>query len=442
MLRGRAVDARRRRALGGRAAAAILLAAGAAGAAAIAAPAASAGPPPPQGVYESCSPGSSAESLAPCVQRLREIRAGGFVVVLNIGALYATPEQARAYAAAAASLGIRLIWPLHHPRLRRNDDPSQSFPRMSAACGCTSTQGLVRYMVGVVKDLPATWMYYVGDEVPLAERDAAATLSALVRAADPLHDRFFVHYGSGANLAPFADTAEVLGGDHYPLFANGGAAADVWSAAAGTQRVADAVGKPMAMVLQAFSWGPNYQEAPARWPTVEEYRTMRDVTLASSRPRVVLWWAYYVIKREPDPELHWRQLVAGAMAPWRAPPDPAPAPVVPAADLPAPPALPALPAEPVVTPEIGAAAFAPAPRVRALWATVGHRVGHVRFALSDTARVGVRIQCAGRPVGARETTGGPRARTVRVRTAPHGGACRVTVAPDLGAAKTVAAAAP
>src|SRR4051812_20852378 len=69
---------------------------------------------PPQGVYESCAPGTTAVELQPCVDRLRTIREAGFAIVLNYAAFYGSPEEVRAYAAAAARMGVRLIWPLHH----------------------------------------------------------------------------------------------------------------------------------------------------------------------------------------------------------------------------------------------------------------------------------------------------------------------------------------
>lgn len=70
-------------------------------------------------------------------------------------------------------------------------------------------------------------------------------VSELVRTADPAHERLVVQYGTGSELAPFADTADVLAGDYYPLSPGGGSAQDV-AAARGAQQVADGAGKPMA----------------------------------------------------------------------------------------------------------------------------------------------------------------------------------------------------
>ncbi len=391
--------------------------------------------PPAQGVYEGCAPGTSPATLERCVRRLQEIAEGGFGVVLNYSAFYGAPDQVRAYAEAASALAIRLIWPLHHASLRREADVSGTFRSMAAACGCGSPRRLVPYMIDVVSSLPATWLYYVGDEVPVAERDAMLAVSRLVRAVDPTHERLIVQYGTGSELEPFADTADVLGLDHYPLLPGSGGAEDVAAAAAGAERIAAATGRTMAMVLQAFSWGPYYQPIAPRWPTVAEYTAMRDATLAVSAPRVVLWWAYYVIKRESEPERHWNELVAGAMAPAASPgererpdasPDAPPGPVAPAPGAPSPaPAAagPAAPAERVV--------------VRALSAGVTQRIAVVRFALSSPSRVDITLRCGGRIAGRRAAHGGPGARRVRLWVMNHRGACRVTLAPEGGAARTV-----
>lgn len=377
---------------------------------------------PAQGVYEGCSPGTSPAPLELCVQRLQEIADAGFDVVLNYSALYGTPDQVRAYAQAAHARGVRLIWPLHHPRLRRQSDVSATFVSMAAACGCSAPHELVAYMVDVVRTQPATWMYYVGDEVPVAEHDAMKALSELVRTADPSHERLVVQYGTGSELAPFADAADVLAADHYPLWAGSGEAQDVAAAARGAQQVADGAGKPMAIVLQAFSWGPYYQPIAPRWPTVAEYTAMRDVALANSAPRFVLWWAYYVIKREAEPERHWQELVAGALAPWAGPPALAPGATTSGAATPT----------AVQRPE-------PEVVVGELRATVRRRVAAVRFALSSPARVRITVRCGGRPAGERATSGETEVRRVRVWMRRHRGPCRATVAPLGGRPRTVPA---
>jgi hypothetical protein len=278
---------------------------------------------PPQGVYEGCAPGGdpvSQQGVSACVARLGELRAHGFTIVLNYSALYGTSDEIRQYAAAAASLGIRLIWPLHHPRLRTGAG-AQAYLQLGRECGCTSTPDLIRHMVSVVKDLPATYMYYVGDEVPDAEHGALLQISDLVHALDPTHPRFYVTFGAnvtGQSLSGFTDAADVLGGDSYPVGV-GADAALVISTTRTTARVAAAASRPYAMVLQAFCFCQDgYPQA--RYPTQAEYRQMLAATLRAGRPSFVLWWAYYRLRQSDDPATRLGDLESAVFGtPW--PPD-------------------------------------------------------------------------------------------------------------------------
>jgi hypothetical protein len=125
---------------------------------------------PPQGVYEACGP---AESGQTCLDRLGDTRAGGFRLVLN-------------YRLWVGERGRPA--PLRrHRRPARNED---------------------HHVIGLVRNLPATWGYYVGDEVPEYQRPQAAAFAQLVKALDPSHPRLFVAVegpgSAGANLEPFA----------------------------------------------------------------------------------------------------------------------------------------------------------------------------------------------------------------------------------------------
>jgi hypothetical protein len=375
--------------------------------AASAAPASAAGLPP-QGVYEGCAPGTAPAELRGCVDRLRTIRAAGFTIVLNYSGLYGSPEQVREYAAAAGRLGIRLIWPLHHQNLYSRPDVSGTFPAMTRACGCTSPRELIPFMVGVVRDAPATFMYYVGDETPRDKHVAMAANSRLVAQSDPSHLRFYVsaeQAGFGANLEPFAGDADVLAGDTYPVGTTN-RLADVGDAARAVQRVADAHGRQAAMVLQAFSWGPDFAARPERWPTRAEYRAMRDAALTNGRPRFLLWWAAYVIFRSPDAGRHWADLAAAAMSPAPEPPVPVP------------------------SRRVGEDRSA-VPAVRRASAVRRGRVVHVRFALTRAARTTV-IARYGHKRRRRTVTGTRRSRTVRLKVAPRGRRVSVRVRPAGG----------
>jgi hypothetical protein len=275
---------------------------------------------PPQGVYDYCPTGSTAAGIQVCVEQLREVREAGFEIVLNYGAFYGAPDQVRAYAKAAEELGVRLIWPFSHASLYEQDDVSASFPAMTRACGCTSPRQLIPFMVRTVKDSPATFMYYVADEPPASFHARMAANSRLVKSIDPTRPRLAVHYEPfEQTIEPYVDDVDVVAADYYPIGVPGETVDDVGRVTRELAGLASRHGRQLAMVLQAASLGPTYEpELPERWPTVDEYRAMRDQALANGPPRFILWWAAYTIRRSSDPQGRWTDLVTGAMAP---PPD-------------------------------------------------------------------------------------------------------------------------
>jgi hypothetical protein len=258
---------------------------------------------PPQGVYEVCAPARSPDG---CAGRLQAITDAGFRVVLNGAALDGGEAPARQYAAAASAAGVRVIWPV-----RANPDA-----------------------VVWLRDLPATWGYYLWDEPKPVDRPALETLVSRVRALDPYHPRLVVGCGFCAggvteNVAPWADLDVWLGADVYPVFGQppdpGGVY--VWTRLAFAQLEAVARG-PRVAVLQAWRWGDSTSDSSAaqvnaaatRFPTRDEIRAQRDAAgpvdlmLWFTLPDVIGWppgqrlagWA------DPgDPLRRWVDLVAG-----------------------------------------------------------------------------------------------------------------------------------
>jgi hypothetical protein len=268
-------------------------------------------------VYEACGP---AESGQTCIDRLADIRAGGFTLVLNYRQWWASADDLRHYAETADRLGMRIIWPLDGEPWRMGGDLRARYPQLAVTCGCSDDEGFKRYAIGLVKDLPATWGYYVGDEVPLEQRAQAAAFADHVKTLDPSHPRLFVALEvpatAGANLEPFAQTADVLAGDYYPIGGNDPVDSTA-TVARNVGRVADAHSKPSGMVLQAFSWEmyPGKEGVVPRWPTADEIRRMRDLAIEHSRPSLILWYSYFDIAASSDPGRHWADLLAGAFAP-------------------------------------------------------------------------------------------------------------------------------
>jgi hypothetical protein len=258
---------------------------------------------PLQGVYEGCN---APVLQTTCVDRLQHIKDLGFNVVLNYTALSAHPEDIQAYMRAAERIGVKLIWSFKEPYWWTSEPAGQSLGQLAAACRCATDEELLQYVVGLVKDSPATWGYYVGDETPVAQAGAQAQFSARLHELDPRHPRLFVGIGDGngvkADIAPFADSAEVLGADFYPVGQNRplSLVRDV------SQRMSDyarSAGKQSAMVLQAFSWSaygsPGFAPDPT-WPSRQQMRQMRDYAVAGGADDLILWFNYYKMAQQPN----------------------------------------------------------------------------------------------------------------------------------------------
>src|SRR5438309_2030667 len=68
--------------------------------------------------------------------------------------------------------------------------------------------------------LPATWGYYIGDELSASAATQVAALATSVRSVDPSHPLLYVGQSFpslATNLQPFASTADVIGADVYPI---------------------------------------------------------------------------------------------------------------------------------------------------------------------------------------------------------------------------------
>lgn len=266
----------------------------------------------------------------------------GFQVVLNYGAWSASPQQLIDYATTAQALGMKVIWPLDDAAWRNGSGAlAAAHPALDSGCGCSGDEAFLSYAIGLVKNLPATWGYYIGDEVPAAELPQVQGLAATLRALDPNHPQLYIADGTSvnpaANLAPFGDVADVVGSDVYPVGWPVPAADVVASVAAADQQIAASHQRQAAVALQAFSWSqdPNGSTASApRWPTEPEMQAMRDAAVANADPALILWFSYGDIASSDDPAGHWRDLVSAAFAALPSPAatassPPAPAPVLP-----------------------------------------------------------------------------------------------------------------
>jgi hypothetical protein len=277
------------------------------------APPAPISPRPMQGIYEYCAPQTSSDG---CLQQLSRIARGGFKVVLNYAVFHADPAQLRRYMAEAARLGVRLIWPMQDDAWWGHGSLAAMYPRLTGACGC-SDAARARHLIGLVKQSPATWGYYLADEKAPADAPAVATFSRRLRALDPVHPRLVVAAGEDTVsklLAPYAPAADVLGADSYPV-GTGQGTARVGFIGSTVRAVAAHSHRQAAMVLQAFDWSEYPKTGPwpePRWPTVAEMRRMREDAIAAAHPSLILWYSAFDIRRGPDASTHWHDLLQAA----------------------------------------------------------------------------------------------------------------------------------
>ncbi len=279
----------------------------------------------PQGVYESCAPAERR-----CLKHLDKIAAGGFTLVVNYAQAFGTADQLRAYAERADANGIQVIWAISDPIYWDGTELTSELSELAGSCGARTNDAVIRCYVDTVKNLPATWGYYVGDEVPTADAPKARALAKRVRELDPAHPRLFVGNGNGAVttelqqtvLGPFTSTSETLGLDIYPI-GSSTPLSTVGEVAATLQELAKAKAKRSALVLQSFSWSQYPDANPdvcfpfpdcATSPSRQELREMRNLAIDRGNPELLLWYSYFDIMRSDDPRGHWQDLVAAAGA--------------------------------------------------------------------------------------------------------------------------------
>jgi hypothetical protein len=274
---------------------------------------------PPQGVYEQCAPNSTSED---CGARLRTIADAGFQYVLNYTAWFGNAQQVRQYADQAQAAGIKLIWPLNDHAWRDGTDLRSYYRYLGPDCPCSNNAQFKQWAIGLVKDHPATWGFYVGDELEPTSQNVSQTnaLAQEVKSIAPARPTLYVTIPNDngvltTQLQPFARTADYVGADYYPV-GKGNNLAATSGYAEDTRRITAQAGTRPAFVLQAFSWSeydPSYAD---RFPTRGEMQTMRDLSIGSGDPQMLLWYAFNDVMDSSDPQGNWDDVKAAAFAPY------------------------------------------------------------------------------------------------------------------------------
>ena len=265
-------------------------------------------------LYESCSPNEEAI----CLSHLNTMAEAGFKLVLNYDEIYGDASFQKAYLAHAQALGMKVIMPLKEPAFYNGANLRSEFPALAATCDCTDNTGFLHYVVDLVKNNPALWGYYIGDEVDPDHHDALkSSLADVVHQLDPKHPRLFIdNAGESTSVwhgnSPFFDTADVIGTDFYPIRIDSSDYPTIdqtGAVASGIQAYADAHNEGSAIVLQAFSYS-EYGTPGAPYPTAEQLQWMLSQTLAHAHPRIILWYSFYDTMSYANADQHWNDLKA------------------------------------------------------------------------------------------------------------------------------------
>lgn len=299
-----------------------------------AAASAASGTLPPQGLYEACYPG---QVPVQCDARVQQMGAAGFSLVLNYWMLAeSTPQSILDYTNTAYASGVKTIWPLNE---WWQSDPNgtnllTSYSLLAQNCGCSTNAGLLAYVVGLAKNQPGTWGYYVADEPDPADAGQLANFIAEIKAVDPTHPVMIVAL-PGA-LQTYAGMGDVIGGDTYPVtdgpVNDPSAGTAEATATQQVQQAANGAGVKSAMVLQAWNLDDSVVQAPnvsgvTHFPTADEMTMMRNAAIANGNLSMILWWGMFDVEgyvpseqpsyflAPPDPASRWSSLVQAAFAP-------------------------------------------------------------------------------------------------------------------------------
>jgi hypothetical protein len=272
---------------------------------------------PPQGVYEQCAPAEQ-----DCGARLKQIADAGFQYVLNYTAWYGSAEQVREYADEAQAVGLKVIWPLNDHAWRDGTNLRSYYRYLGPDCPCSTNAQFKQWALGLVKDHPATWGFYVGDELSPTPQNVsqAKALANEVKAIAPDKPTLYVTIPNDngvltSQLEPFEQTADYVGADYYPV-GKGNNVDATTGYAEDTRRLAAQYGSKPMFVLQAFSWDEYDPSYPDRFPTRTEMQNMRDQAITSGDPQMLLWYAYNDVMDSSDPQGNWDDVKAAAFAPY------------------------------------------------------------------------------------------------------------------------------
>jgi hypothetical protein len=268
----------------------------------------------PQAIYQDCNldgQGCSGPAGDTATRQLDKIAAANFYVVLNYSVFWGTEAELLAYAARANSDHVKIMWAFNDPAFAKySSKPGKylinDYAEISATCACSTNLGFLQYLVHLVKDLPATYGYSIGDEPTPNTAADVQNLYNIIRAADPNHPQMVnatwdnANNPSLSNLQKYLDPfsfADILGGDYYPI-GTGAPASDVAKAASDVHSIATTYGKSAEMALQAFNWNQYPGSgvctgSECTYPNPQQLQTMLRDAATNAKPKIIFWYDYW-----------------------------------------------------------------------------------------------------------------------------------------------------
>lgn len=268
----------------------------------------------PQAIYQDCNlDGQSCSGPVgeTAISQLDRISAANFSVVLNYSVFWGSREELLAYAAHAESRHLKIMWTFSDPDFAKYSDKSgkyliDDYSEISASCGCSTNKEFLEYLVNLVKNLPSTYGYSIGDEPTSNTASNVQNLYNIIRALDSKHPQLVnatwdnATDPSLANLRKHLDPfsfADILGADYYPI-GTGAPASDTATAASNVDTIATSYGKATEMALQAFNWGQYPGDGVCTgsqcvYPTTHQLQFMLRDAVIDAQPKIIFWYDYW-----------------------------------------------------------------------------------------------------------------------------------------------------
>ena len=181
------------------------------------------------------------------------------------------------------------------------------------ADACSSNAGFKRWALGLVKDHPATWGFYVGDELSPTPTNVSQThaLEQEVKSIAPGKPTMYVTIPNDNGvltnqIQPFAGVADYVGADYYPV-GKASTMGGVSNYAEETRQITAGAGANPIFVLQAFSWDSYDSSMADRFPTTQWHLVLTARTGPTQQSHAALaalcqiyWYPLYSFVRRQN----------------------------------------------------------------------------------------------------------------------------------------------